>query len=80
LLAGAVNRFRERIERIQAEIKREKSHLGVIIRSIRYRNPLTAFLSKPPTRFGHTHNEKSADSSEHRELSALIFDVCCTVS
>jgi hypothetical protein len=27
-----------------------------------------------------TRAKKSADSSEHRELSALIFDLCCTVS
>jgi hypothetical protein len=39
---NAVNGFRERIERIQVKIKREQSRLKGDLRSIRYRNPLTA--------------------------------------
>jgi hypothetical protein len=43
---GAVSGFRERIERIQARIKWLNLAWGVIIRSIRYRDPLTAFPSQ----------------------------------
>ena len=43
MLAGAVNGLRERIERIQVEINRKNLAGRLIIRSIRYGNPLTAF-------------------------------------
>jgi len=43
MLAGAVNGLGERIERIHVEVNRKDLVGRVIIRSIRYRNPLTAF-------------------------------------